>query len=83
MKTKLSNEISTKSVSRAEKEIRRAQAVFNDEIQGLRERYSSLLGLRTFHDVLLGGGELPFHLVEKRVARIIHERFHQKKKKHS
>jgi hypothetical protein len=53
------------------------------EIQGLRERYSSLLGLRTFHDVLLGGGELPFHLVEKRLARVIHERFHQKKKEHS
>ncbi len=37
MKTKLNNEISTKSVSRTQKEIQRARAVFDDEIQGLRE----------------------------------------------
>ncbi|MCP4664969.1 MAG: DUF885 domain-containing protein [Deltaproteobacteria bacterium] len=37
------------------------------EIMGLRKRFSSLMGLRDFHDALLGGGEIPFHLVERRL----------------
>jgi uncharacterized protein (DUF885 family) len=38
------------------------------EIIRLRERFSSRLGLKNFHDTLLTGGEIPFHLVEKRMA---------------
>jgi hypothetical protein len=37
------------------------------EIIGLRKRFSSPMGLRNFHDTLLGGGEIPFHLVERRM----------------
>lgn len=37
------------------------------EILKLREKYASKLGLKTFHDILLGGGQLPFHLVERRL----------------
>ncbi len=37
------------------------------EIIQLREKFSSRLGLKLFHDTLLGGGEIPFHLVEKRL----------------
>ncbi len=37
------------------------------EIIQLRGRFSSRLGLKLFHDTLLGGGEIPFHLVEKRL----------------
>jgi len=37
------------------------------EIMGLRKRFSSPMGLRNFHDALLGGGEIPFHLVERRL----------------
>jgi uncharacterized protein (DUF885 family) len=35
------------------------------EINRLRERFSSGLGLKAFHDALLSGGEIPFYLVEK------------------
>ena len=38
-----------------------------NEIIRLREKFSSRLGQKTFHDILLGGGEIPFHLVEKRM----------------
>jgi hypothetical protein len=38
------------------------------EMIRLRERFSSKLGPKVFHDTLLGGGEIPFHLVEKRMA---------------
>jgi len=37
------------------------------EILRLRKRFSSQLALKIFHDMLLGGGQLPFHLVEKRL----------------
>jgi len=37
------------------------------EINRLRKRFSSRLGLKSFHDTLLGGGEIPFHLVERRL----------------
>jgi len=39
----------------------------NHEIAGLREHFSSQLGMKAFHDSVLGGGQLPFHLVEKRL----------------
>ncbi|UCD71324.1 MAG: DUF885 family protein [Syntrophobacterales bacterium] len=37
------------------------------EINRLRKQFSSRLGPKPFHDILLGGGEIPFHLVEKRL----------------
>ncbi|MGD2127545.1 MAG: DUF885 family protein [Desulfobacteraceae bacterium] len=37
------------------------------EILQLRKQFSSQIGLKTFHDTLLGGGQIPFHLVEKRL----------------
>ncbi|NIQ39048.1 MAG: DUF885 family protein [Proteobacteria bacterium] len=37
------------------------------EIARLRKQFGPPLGLRTFHDTLLGGGEIPFHLVQKRL----------------
>jgi len=37
------------------------------EIIRLRKQFSPRLGPRTFHDILLGGGEIPFHLLEKRL----------------
>ena len=37
------------------------------EILRLRERFASTAGLRTFHDILLGGGQLPFDLLERRL----------------
>ncbi|MFQ6078120.1 MAG: DUF885 family protein [Thermodesulfobacteriota bacterium] len=37
------------------------------EIVRMRKRFSSHLALKTFHDTLLGGGQVPFHLVERRL----------------
>jgi hypothetical protein len=37
------------------------------EIIRLRKKFASRLGLKLFHDTLLGGGEIPFYLVEKRL----------------
>jgi hypothetical protein len=37
------------------------------EILDLRRRFAPSLGLREFHEILLTGGQLPFHLVEKRL----------------
>jgi uncharacterized protein (DUF885 family) len=37
------------------------------EILRIRKRFSSNFALKTFHDTLLGGGQLPFHLVERRL----------------
>jgi uncharacterized protein (DUF885 family) len=37
------------------------------EIWGLREKYAPKTGLRDFHDILLGGGEIPFSYVERRL----------------
>jgi hypothetical protein len=39
----------------------------NHEILGLRERFFSRLGPKAFHEALLGGGQIPFHLVERRL----------------
>jgi uncharacterized protein (DUF885 family) len=41
------------------------------EILKLRERFSGKLPLRTFHDILLSGGQLPFHLAERRLENSI------------
>ncbi len=43
------------------------------EIIRLREQFSSLLGLKPFHDTLLNGGEIPFYLVEKRMKEKVNE----------
>ncbi len=37
------------------------------EITRLREQFSPRLGLKAFHDTLLGGGQLPFQLIRKRL----------------
>ena len=39
------------------------------EIDRLRQKFSSKLGLKKFHDLLLQGGEAPFGLIEKRLER--------------
>jgi hypothetical protein len=39
----------------------------NHEILCLREMYAPKIGLKEFHDILLGGGEIPFLFVEKRL----------------
>jgi hypothetical protein len=36
------------------------------EILTLREQFSSRCGMKRFHDILLGGGEIPFNLVERK-----------------
>jgi uncharacterized protein (DUF885 family) len=38
------------------------------EILRLRDKFSSRLSLSTFHNIFLAGGQLPFDLVEKRLA---------------
>ena len=38
------------------------------EILKLRQRYATLLPIDRFHRLLLEGGEIPFHLIEKRLA---------------
>ncbi len=64
------------SSKRAERQIRRfaltpgyqlCYAIGMHEILRIRKRFSSHVALKTFHDTLLGGGQLPFHLVEKRL----------------
>jgi hypothetical protein len=41
------------------------------EILNLRERYGTLLSIDRFHKVLLEGGELPFHLIERRFEELV------------
>jgi uncharacterized protein (DUF885 family) len=36
----------------------------------LRERYGTLLSIDRFHKALLEGGELPFHLIERRFEEL-------------
>ena len=43
------------------------------ELTRLRETYGSQLGRDGFHRAILQGGELPFHLIEKRLARLSSE----------
>jgi uncharacterized protein (DUF885 family) len=40
------------------------------EIVRLREKYGPRMGLEQFHRVMLEGGELPFHMIEKRLAAL-------------
>ena len=40
------------------------------EIEKLREKFSSKLGLKRFHDLLLEGGQMSFDLVEKRLEAL-------------
>jgi hypothetical protein len=70
------------SRQRAERQIRRfaltpgyqlCYFMGNHEIIRLREQFSSRLSLNAFHDTLLGGGEIPFHLVEKRLKEKMNE----------
>lgn len=37
------------------------------EINRLRNKFSSRMGLKSFHDTLLNGGQIPFHLAERRL----------------
>lgn len=41
------------------------------EIRELKNKYSNRIGFPGFHDILLGGGELPFHLIEKRMEKTL------------
>ncbi|MFC1580540.1 DUF885 family protein [Thermodesulfobacteriota bacterium] len=41
------------------------------EIMVLRDKYAPRTGLKDFHDILLGGGEIPFPFVEKRLDTIL------------
>ena len=65
------------SSRRAQRQIRRfcltpgyqlCYAMGMHEVLRLRRRFSSHLTLKTFHDIFLEGGQLPFHLVERRLA---------------
>jgi uncharacterized protein (DUF885 family) len=42
----------------------------NYEFTRLKKAYAPRLGNKRFHKYLLEGGELPFHLIDKRFARI-------------
>jgi hypothetical protein len=67
------------SAQRAQRQVRRfcltpgyqlCYSMGMHEILGLRERFSPLLELGTFHKTLLGGGQVPFHLAERRLSAI-------------
>jgi uncharacterized protein (DUF885 family) len=45
----------------------------NYEFSRLKSVYAARLGSKRFHKYLLDGGELPFHLIDKRLDRIVHE----------
>ncbi len=45
----------------------------NYEFTQLKSAYAARLGNTRFHACVLEGGELPFHLIDKRLARICHE----------
>jgi hypothetical protein len=70
------------SRQRAERQIRRfaltpgyqlCYFMGNHEIVRLREQFSPRLGLKAFHDTLLGGGEIPFHLVKNKLKEKMNE----------
>ena len=46
----------------------------NYEFNRLKSAYAARLGTKRFHEYLLAGGELPFHLIEKRFARLYRDR---------
>ena len=41
------------------------------EILALRKRFLRGSDLKIFHDILIQGGQLPFHLVEKRLSEAV------------
>lgn len=43
------------------------------EISALRTKYEPVLGRERFHRLLLTGGQLPFHLIERRLQARVHE----------
>jgi uncharacterized protein (DUF885 family) len=64
------------SSGRAKRQVRRfaltpgyqlCYAMGAHEILALRTRFEPAMGPKAFHEVLLDGGQLPFHLVEKRL----------------
>ncbi|NIO05738.1 MAG: DUF885 family protein [Proteobacteria bacterium] len=64
------------SSTRAQRQVRRfaltpgyqlCYLMGSHEITRLRKEFSSRLGSRLFHDILLGGGEIPFERVRKRL----------------
>jgi uncharacterized protein (DUF885 family) len=64
------------SSQRAHRQVRRfaltpgyqlCYAMGTHEILELRKRFAPAMGLKLFHDILLNGGEAPFHLIEKRL----------------
>jgi hypothetical protein len=64
------------SSGRAQRQVRRfaltpgyqlCYAMGTHEILELRKRFEPKMGSKAFHEVLLAGGQLPFHLVEKRL----------------
>jgi len=64
------------SPRRAQRQVRRfcltpgyqlCYSVGMHEILRLRKRFSSRLPIKIFHDTLIGGGQIPFHHVEKRM----------------
>ena len=46
------------------------------EILRLRQRFASEVGLKGFHDILLAGGQIPFHLVERRLEAFLKKNSH-------
>ena len=40
------------------------------EIDRLKAKFVSKLGLKKFHDLILEGGEIPFEFIEKRISRL-------------
>jgi hypothetical protein len=52
------------------------------ELIRLRESYGRQLGRDRFHRQILSGGELPFHLIEKRLAGLMHEIDDHQRTKH-
>jgi uncharacterized protein (DUF885 family) len=49
----------------------------NYEFTQLKKAYAPRLGNKRFHKHLLEGGELPFHLIDKRFARICVKKFEE------
>ena len=47
------------------------------EIMRLRKMYAPKIGLEKFHSFVLEGGELPFHLIEKRLAVLCSTQHHR------
>ena len=68
------------SPERAQRQVRRfaltpgyqsCYFIGSHEILRLRNRFAPRLGLKVFHDTLLEGGEIPFHLAERRLQETV------------